>query len=134
MNKYVERVRREDRGFTLIELLVVIVILAILAGIVIFAVGGIKDRGKTSACKTDLKTIQVAVEAYYAKKAAYPPDLKPSLTVAGSDTNFLRDDPAFIMTGTTSVKWDPGNGYTIDYQTGANLGQVWVNGSATGTC
>ena len=58
--------RRGDEGFTLIELLVVIVILAILAAIVVFAVGGITDKGQTSACDTDLKTIQTAEEAYFA--------------------------------------------------------------------
>ena len=64
------RERREraegDGGFTLIELLVVIVILAILTAIVVFAVGGIQDKGKASACSQDFKTIQTAEEAAYA--------------------------------------------------------------------
>ena len=47
--------------------MIVIVILGILAGIVLFAVGGITDRGTTAACKTDVSTIQTGVEAYYAK-------------------------------------------------------------------
>ena len=58
---------RQDDGFTLIELLIVIVILGILAGIVVFAVGGITDRGQTSACKSDKKTLDVAQEAHFAK-------------------------------------------------------------------
>ena len=37
--------RAGEGGFTLIELLIVIVILGILAAIVVFAVGGITDRG-----------------------------------------------------------------------------------------
>jgi general secretion pathway protein G len=72
------RVAPEQDGFTLIELLIVIVILGVLAGIVVFAVGGINDSSKTSACKSDLKTGETAIEAYYAKSTpthAYPADL-----------------------------------------------------------
>lgn len=54
------------KGFTLIELLVVIVILGILAAVVVFAVSGIQDRGQTSACKTDKRTLTVAIEAWNA--------------------------------------------------------------------
>ena len=68
-----ERLRkhRGEPGFTLIELLVVIVILAILAAIVIFAVGGISDKGQTSACDTDRKTLETAEEANFAEKGTY---------------------------------------------------------------
>ena len=38
--------KKNDEGFTLIELLIVIVILGILATVVVFAVGGITDRGQ----------------------------------------------------------------------------------------
>ena len=58
--------RAGEGGFTLIELLIVIVILGVLAAVVVFAVGGITDKGKASACKSDLKTVETAQEAYYA--------------------------------------------------------------------
>jgi len=61
--------RKSDEGFTLIELLVVIVILAILAAIVVFAVGGLNTKGQTEACKTDMKSIQTAEEAYFARQS-----------------------------------------------------------------
>ena len=71
----VQRLRKAQNepegGFTLIELLIVIVILGVLAGIVVFAVGGITNRGQASACKADKKTLQVAEEANYAKNGAY---------------------------------------------------------------
>jgi type II secretion system protein G len=69
--------KRKEEGFTLIELLIVIVILGILAAVVVFAVGGITDKGTNAACKSDVKTLETAVEAYYAKNTAYP--------AAGSD-------------------------------------------------
>src|SRR6266700_3700314 len=87
MNKYVQRARTEA-GFTLIELMIVIVILGVLAGIVIFAVGGITDNGNVAACKSDVKTVSVAVEAYKAKNGGFPANLDPALT---TDPNkFLR--------------------------------------------
>ncbi|GAA2330561.1 type II secretion system protein [Dactylosporangium salmoneum] len=66
-------VRENESGFTLVELLIVIVILGILSGIVVFAVGAFNDRGTKAACKTDLKNVEVAVEAYRAKTGDYPP-------------------------------------------------------------
>ena len=59
--------KKNDEGFTLIELLIVIVILGILATVVVFAVGGITNRGQDSACDADAKTLEVAIEAYYAQ-------------------------------------------------------------------
>jgi prepilin-type N-terminal cleavage/methylation domain-containing protein len=134
MNGYVERLRRDERGFTLIELLIVIVILGILAGIVLFAVGGVTDRGAVAACKNDFKTIQTAVEAYRAKKGEPPPDLVPSLTDPNGDTQFLVWDKAFTNTvsaenaGAGGNVWDPGNGYKITYY--PTTGDV----VATGAC
>jgi prepilin-type N-terminal cleavage/methylation domain-containing protein len=79
--------KKNDEGFTLIELLIVIVILGILATVVVFAVGGITDRGGDSACKADRATLEVAVEAYYAQNGSYPTD--EALLVS---SGFLRDE------------------------------------------
>lgn len=59
---------RDEEGFTLIELLITITILGILAGIVVFAVSGITDKGQTSACTADRNTLLTAQQAYYAKQ------------------------------------------------------------------
>jgi general secretion pathway protein G len=64
--------QKHDKGFTLVELLIVIVILGILATVTVFAVRGITDQGKKSTCDSDKKTLEVAVEAYYAKYNADP--------------------------------------------------------------
>ena len=98
MRKIWERRNSDESGFTLVELLVVIVILGILAAVAVFAVGGITDKGKASACKADLKSVEVASEAYFATNGAYADDV-PALVTA----KFLRQAP-----GT-------GNGYTITY-------------------
>jgi prepilin-type N-terminal cleavage/methylation domain-containing protein len=117
MQRMIKRAR-EEGGFTLIELMIVIVILGILAGIVLFAVGGITDRGTTAACKTDLSTIQTGVEAYYAKTSGYPTHLVPDLTDPTLGNQFLRWDSGFTGssgpgTGTSDVH--TGTGYTITY-------------------
>lgn len=72
-----------EAGFTLIELLIVIVILGILAGIVVFAVGNSKGDAETAACSANKKTVSTAAEAYRAKNGSYPTSL--------STTGFLKD-------------------------------------------
>lgn len=62
----------EDAGFTLIELLIVIVILGLLAGIVVFAVGSAKGDSVSSSCKADVKSVNTAAEAYKASNGSYP--------------------------------------------------------------
>jgi general secretion pathway protein G len=95
------KAREDESGFTLIELLIVIVILGILAGIVVFSVGGVTDTGKASACKADAKTVEVAAEAFRAQKGWYPGDTTNDATVLTSaqaqtelqTAGFLRDVP-----------------------------------------
>lgn len=60
--------KKQDEGFTLIELLIVIVILGILATVVVFSVRGITDESQQNSCDTDQRTMQVAVEAYFAQE------------------------------------------------------------------
>jgi prepilin-type N-terminal cleavage/methylation domain-containing protein len=71
LRNLIERRRASEKGFTLIELLVVIVILGILAAVVVFAVGGLSDKGQTSSCKIDTRTLKTAEEAYFAKQNTY---------------------------------------------------------------
>ena len=112
MAKARERRRTGEGGMTLIELLVVIAILGILAAIVVFAVGGITDKGQQSADKTTCATIQTAEEALFAKTGGY------ALDTAGGTTGqeklkaagFLRTvNPAFTIGPPVA----PDVGYTI---------------------
>ena len=56
---------RGGSGFTLIELLVVIAILAILSGVVVFAVGNSTANAKIAACETERGSIITAWNAAY---------------------------------------------------------------------
>jgi general secretion pathway protein G len=102
--------RRNESGFTLIELLIVIVILGVLAGIVVFAVNGIQNKGEVNACQSNVKTVTVAAEAYYAQKGSYAGDIA-ALKTAG----LLHSEP-------TDVTYDP------------NTTPITVVGKAGGKC
>ena len=109
--------RQNEKGFTLVELLIVIVILGVLAGIVVFAVNGITDRGERAACKADMNTVQVAAEAYYAKNGVYA----QNMDVTAGQTSLV---PNFLQSAPNSTK------YTITYAVAAGPPQV---ATVTGT-
>ncbi|HVA70935.1 MAG TPA: prepilin-type N-terminal cleavage/methylation domain-containing protein [Acidimicrobiales bacterium] len=58
-----------NAGFTLIELLIVIVVLGILAGVVIFALGGITGKSAVAACQADGATVSTAISAFNAQNS-----------------------------------------------------------------
>ena len=72
MRSRLSAIRHNERGFTLTELLITIVILGVLAGIVVFAVRTFTSDSKTVACEADKKSVEIAVDAYFAKKNSYP--------------------------------------------------------------
>jgi general secretion pathway protein G len=99
--------RRLESGFTLIELLIVIVILGILSAVVVFAVNGIQNRAKVSACKADVATVTTAGESYFAQKGSYAPDIA-----------------TLVSNGFLHSALSSSNGYTITYTVNAGVGST----------
>jgi prepilin-type N-terminal cleavage/methylation domain-containing protein len=71
--KFTNKNNRQNRSaFTLVELLVVMAIIAILATITMGIYGSAKGKALDSRLRTELATIELALENYKAKNGQYP--------------------------------------------------------------
>lgn len=73
---------KSNKGFTLIEIILVVAVIAILAGIVIFAVNPTKQLadGRNSQRRTDVNTILNAVYQYTVDNSALPSTITTTAT------------------------------------------------------
>ena len=80
--------RQLQKGFTLVELLVVIAIIGILSGILILAINPLQQiqRGRDTQRKSNLATIQSALELYRHDAGSYPTSIYSSRTSCTSDS------------------------------------------------
>lgn len=62
----------DQHGFTLIELVVAVLIIGVLAGIAMPRLASAWDDAKESACKSNMKQIEAALELYYFENNKYP--------------------------------------------------------------
>lgn len=104
--------KRGEKGFTLIELLVVIAIIGILAGIVLVALGGARDRARDARIQAGMAQIRTIGEI-----------------VVGEDGNYA--DTGCSVTGTSCTCTDPGIQTICEdvYAQGGTF-EIWVNVTA----
>ena len=67
--------RALTRAFTLVEIVVVVIVIGILAALVVPKYTGATTTSAVTATAEDLRSIELAVDMYYAMHASYPPDV-----------------------------------------------------------
>ena len=100
--------KQMTRGFTLIELLVVIAIIAVLMGILMPALRRVKEMARESACKSNLRSVGLAVQMYlddYDRKI-------PNTASANEYLWHAPDGVTYLKAGSSTSYWGL---YYIDY-------------------
>ncbi len=95
--------QRKTGGFTLIELLIVIAILGILAAIAIPTYMGQKKRAIYAEAATNLQSIRLLQEQFYAENGRYAPDVDNSIATAETAFYNAANDTDTNIDGATNI-------------------------------
>jgi general secretion pathway protein G len=98
-------------AFTLVEMLLVLVILAVLAAVVIPKFSGRSQQAKETAAKTQIKSIELALDAFEVDTGAYPQGSLDALVNQPSNAQNWRGP--YLKQGVPPDPW--GNAYIYVY-------------------
>jgi general secretion pathway protein G len=113
---------KQDKGFTLVELLIVIVILGILATVTVFAVRGITQNASENSCDVEKRTIETAIEAFYADNNV------PPANSADDPSGWTQLSPNYIKEDIASISAD------WEFTSGSESVEAVVSPVAGGGC
>jgi len=120
--------RKSKKGFTLIELLIVMVILAILAGVVVMAVGGVFGNAKSKAYGVTKDELRNAVADYASRtQGDFPYNSSQTYTISGVARYVINMSPLL-----TSYTASPGLLSTVPASAFTGTGFDNCDGGATG--
>jgi prepilin-type N-terminal cleavage/methylation domain-containing protein len=92
--------KNSSKGFTLIELIVVMAIIAVLAGMSLFALPGARSSARDGRRQGDLQQIAAALEIYKADFDQYPSGLPaPGLPLQNGGNTYIQSMPGEPLGG-----------------------------------
>lgn len=111
-------------GFTLIELLVVISIIALLAAMLMPAIGMVREMAKSTSCANNQRQIGLMYESYAADhEATYPPAyLRDNMSWLGVNSTDIYSVHGYGPYGTC---WDHWAAYLLPYNGGSDFKNGW---------
>jgi prepilin-type N-terminal cleavage/methylation domain-containing protein len=130
------KMRSQEAGFTLVELLIVIVILAVLAAIVVFAVQSLTGESTVASCQSNFKTVETATETFKAQLGSYPGGRYASdvtLTAAGPPSSTEDNAGILDLLGKATTASGTLGPWLKDYPYAAGHYQIEVKADGSGT-
>jgi len=104
------KIETDEQGFTLVEIMIVCIIVGVLVAMGIPNFIQLQDRAREASVKTNMHTIQLAIEDFAVQTLGIYPDNAASVTPAGQTVEDLCPDGAYpenpFTQAATIVVWD----------------------------